>query len=571
VGAKDDYLIDLLLDMGLVTGEQLESIRFEAESTGEGVVDLLLARQLIRPVDVTQAKAAALGVEMVSLTDLRLPDEVLSAIPRHVAKRYRAIPIAKHGHTIVVAISDPSDLDTNDSLQLLLGGELEFRIATDDEIDAALNKYYGAADDSIGKMIQDITEGEVEIGAPTTGGGALVDDGSTVDADAPIIKLVNSIIVDAFRARASDIHLEPLSKTFRVRYRIDGVLHEMKNPPKRLQASIISRLKIQSNMSIAERRIPQDGRIQAQVGGKVIDLRVSCLPTNHGESIVMRILDKEGLRLGLPELGFFTDDQQTFERLIALPDGILLVTGPTGSGKTTTLYSCLNFINRPDRKIITVEDPVEYLLAGINQVQVSETVGLTFAAALRSMLRQAPNVIMLGEIRDLETASIAINASLTGHLVFSTLHTNDAPGAVTRLIDIGVKPFLVASSTRALMAQRLVRKICRRCAAPYQPTESELRMLNLDASSAAGATFMRGAGCADCNKNGYRGRFGVFEVFVIDDEARKLIYDCVPSSVLRTRAREMGMRTLREDGARKVAAGLTTPEEVIRATVGDAD
>jgi len=276
------------------------------------------------------------------------------------------------------------------------------------------------------------------------------------------------------------------------------------------------------------------------------------------------------LRLGLPELGFFTDDQQTFEKLIALPDGILLVTGPTGSGKTTTLYSCLHFINRPDRKIITVEDPVEYVLAGINQVQVNETVGLSFSMALRSMLRQAPNVIMLGEIRDLETASIAINASLTGHLVFSTLHTNDAPSAVTRLIDIGVKPFLVASSTRALMAQRLVRKICKRCTAPYTPTDTELRSLNLDPGNIpTGATFMMGKGCNECNGNGYRGRFGVFEIFMIDDEARKLIYDRVPSSVLRVRAREMGMRTLREDGIRKVLAGLTTAEEVVRATVGD--
>jgi len=298
---------------------------------------------------------------------------------------------------------------------------------------------------------------------------------------------------------------------------------------------------------------------------------VSCLPTNHGESIVMRILDKEGLRLGLPELGFFTDDQQTFERLISLPDGILLITGPTGSGKTTTLYSCLHFINRPDRKIITVEDPVEYVLAGINQVQVNEAVGLTFAAALRSILRQAPNIIMVGDIRDLETASIAINASLTGHLVFSTLHTNDAPSAVTRLIDIGVKPFLVASSTRGLMAQRLVRKVCKQCAAPFMPPENEMRQLNLDATSSQGGTFMRGKGCPNCNATGYRGRFGIFEIFVIDDDARKLIYEKVSASVLRNRAREMGMRTLREDGVRKVLAGLTTPDEVIRATVGDSD
>jgi general secretion pathway protein E/type IV pilus assembly protein PilB len=357
-----------------------------------------------------------------------------------------------------------------------------------------------------------------------------------------------------------------------LRYRIDGMLHEMKAPPKRLQAAIVSRLKIQSNMSISEHRIPQDGRIQTNVGNKLIDLRVSCLPTNHGESIVMRILDKEGLRLGLPELGFFTDDQQTFEKLIALPDGILLVTGPTGSGKTTTLYSCLHFINRPDRKIITVEDPVEYQLAGINQVQVNEVVGLSFSMALRSILRQAPNVIMLGEIRDLETATIAINASLTGHLVFSTLHTNDAPSAVTRLIDIGVKPFLVASSTRALMAQRLVRKVCRRCAAAYTPTDAELKSLGIDQGKVTeGSNFMKGKGCNECSGTGYRGRFGIFEIFVIDDEARKLIYDRVSSTVLRSRAREMGMRTLREDGIRKVLAGLTTPDEVVRATVGDVE
>jgi general secretion pathway protein E/type IV pilus assembly protein PilB len=570
VAAKDDYLIDLLVDMGVVATEQLDSARDEAASTGEGVVDLLVKNHVIRPQDVAQAKAAHFGYELVDLANMRLPDDVIAAVPRHLAKRYRAVPVSKQGSTVAIALADPSDLDTIDSLQRLVHGDLELRVALDEDIDAALNKYYGAADDSVGKMIQDITEGEVDLGK--TGIKTDVgDDSATVEADAPIIKLVNTLIVEAFKSRASDIHLEPLAKTFRVRYRIDGVLHEMKSPPKRLQLSIISRLKIQSNMSIAEKRIPQDGRIQTQVGGKAIDLRVSCLPTNHGESIVMRILDKEGLRLGLPELGFFTDDQQTFEKLIGLPDGILLVTGPTGSGKTTTLYSCLNFINRPDRKIITVEDPVEYLLAGINQVQVSETVGLTFAGALRAMLRQAPNVIMLGEIRDLETATIAINASLTGHLVFSTLHTNDAPGAVTRLIDIGVKPFLVASSTRALMAQRLVRKVCKRCAAPYEPPETELHALSIDPANMASANFQRGKGCHDCNKTCYRGRMGIFEIFVIDDEARKLIYDRVPSSVLRNRAREMGMRTLREDGARKVLAGQTTADEVIRATVGDLD
>ncbi len=567
---KDDYLVDILVDLGFVSPDKVAETRQEAQSAGVGVVDLLVANKVVRPADVTQAKAAHFGAEVVNLSELQIPDDVISTIPRTTARKYRVIPVFKHDNAVTVAIADPSDLDTIDSLAHLLHAEIELRVASEADIEAALSKYYAerggmATDPRLKQTIEELTQEHVQI----EGGG--MDDGAAVEADAPLIKLVNQIIVEAFKMRASDIHLEPLAKTFRMRYRVDGVLHEVKAPPKRLQAAVISRLKIQSNMSISEHRIPQDGRIQTSVGGKLIDLRVSCLPTNHGESIVMRILDKEGLRLGLPELGFFTDDQQTFERMIGLPDGILLVTGPTGSGKTTTLYSCLHFINRPDRKIITVEDPVEYLLAGINQVQVSEAVGLTFAAALRSILRQAPNVIMIGEIRDLETATIAINASLTGHLVFSTLHTNDAPSAVTRLIDIGVTPFLVASSTRCLMAQRLVRKICKQCATPTLPTEAEIRTLGMDAGTMQGANFQKGKGCSNCTNTGYRGRFGIFEIFVIDDEARKLIYEKVSSSVLRGRAREMGMRTLREDGIRKAQAGLTTPDEVIRATVGDVD
>jgi general secretion pathway protein E/type IV pilus assembly protein PilB len=570
VAEKDDYLVDILIDLAFVTSDQVASLRPEAESSGVGLVDLMLANKMIRPADVTQAKAAHFGAEVVDLNAAKITDEVIATIPRHIARKYRVVPVFKHEGSLTVALADPSDLDTIDSLSHLLRMDINLQVASEADIEAALGKYYGergarAADPKLQETIKELTEEHVEVSV----GDA--DDGAVVEADAPLIKLVNSLITEAFKMRASDIHLEPLPKRFRVRYRIDGVLHEMKAPPKRLQPSIVSRLKIQSNMSISEHRIPQDGRIQTSAGNKLIDLRVSCLPTNHGESIVMRILDKEGLRLGLPELGFFTDDQQTFEQLIGLPDGILLVTGPTGSGKTTTLYSCLHFINRPDRKIITVEDPVEYLLAGINQVQVNETVGLTFSAALRAILRQAPNVIMIGEIRDLETATIAINASLTGHLVFSTLHTNDAPSAVTRLIDIGVKPFLVASSTRGLMAQRLVRKVCKQCAAPYTPTDAEMRTLGLDAAGTQGATYQMGKGCANCSNTGYRGRFGIFEVFVIDDEARKLIYEKVPASVLRARAREMGMRTLREDGIRKTQAGLTTPDEVIRATVGDVD
>jgi type IV pilus assembly protein PilB len=569
VAEKDDYLADVLVDLGLVTAEQVAKARAEAEASNVGLIDLMLASKIIKPADVIQAKAAQFGAEVVQLSGMKIPDEVISIIPRHLAKKYRVVPVFKDEGKIAVATSDPSDLNTIDTLTHLLNAEIELRVASEQDIENALNRYYGGGapagrgNAEMDKAILEATESEVAIASTTD------DAGETVDADAPLIKLVNQIIVDAFKLRASDIHLEPLAKRFRLRYRIDGVMQEMKSPPKRLQPSIIARLKIQSNMSISEHRIPQDGRIQSKVGTKIIDLRVSCLPTSHGESIVMRILDKEGLRLGLPELGFFTDDQQKFERMIALPDGILLVTGPTGSGKTTTLYSCLHFINRPDRKIITVEDPVEYILAGINQVQVNEVVGLNFAGALRSILRQAPNVVMIGEIRDVETATIAINASLTGHLVFSTLHTNDAPAAVTRLVDIGVKPFLVASSTRCLMAQRLVRKICKKCGQPFVPPENELRSLGITPEMMQTATTMKGRGCNDCSGTGCRGRMGIFEIFVIDDEARKLIYDQAPSSVLRARAREMGMRTLREDGIRKVLAGITTAEEVIRSTVGD--
>jgi len=344
----------------------------------------------------------------------------------------------------------------------------------------------------------------------------------------------------------------------------------MQAPPKRLQSAIISRLKIMSgSMSIAEKRLPQDGRIQVKIKKKPIDLRVSTIPTNHGESIVMRVLDKSSLLFGLPELGFFSDDQEIFERLIKLPDGILLVTGPTGSGKTSTLYACLNYINKPDRKIITVEEPIEYQMNGINQVQVNPEIGMTFPAALRSILRQAPNIIMIGEIRDLETASIATNASLTGHLVFSTLHTNDAPSAVARLVDIGVQPFLVASSVRAIMAQRLVRRLCKNCKQPGELTETELRALRIEPGQLRDAQVMKPIGCEQCRQIGYKGRMGIFEIFVIDDEARHMINKRSLTLMLRQRGRELGMRTLREDGVRKVLAGLTSAEEVISSTMGD--
>ena len=565
---KDDYLVDTLADMGLVTNSQLEEIRAEAEAEGSGVVDLMLAKKIVSSADVTQARAVQFGAEVVDLNGMRFEKATLDAIPRHVAKRYRVIPISVTETSIVVAIPDPSDLDTIDSLQHLLKKEtFEYRIASEEQIDAVLNKYYGSAEETVDKMLQDITSGTMNMEEFQQ--NTATDGDTDADSDAPLVKLVNTIISEAFKFRASDIHIEPLEQRIRVRYRVDGVLQEVNNPPKRLQGAILSRIKIQSGMSIAEKRIPQDGRIQLVIGNKQIDFRVNCLPTVHGESMVLRILDKSGIKLGLAQLGFLTDDQQTFERLVGMADGILLVTGPTGSGKTTTLYSCLNYINRPDRKIITVEDPVEYQLAGINQVQVSEASGLTFAVALRAMLRQAPNVVMLGEIRDLETATIAINASLTGHLVFSTLHTNDAPSAVQRLIDIGIKPFLVATACRGLIAQRLVRKICKGCAAPHMPTEAQLKSIEIDPNTITGANFQKGMGCSDCNKKGYRGRFGIFEMFVVDDAAKKLVFEKASAVEIRTHALKSGMRSLRQDGARKVVAGMTTADEVITATTSD--
>jgi type IV pilus assembly protein PilB len=576
--AADEFVIQLALDRGLLQAAQIDAARAlgggQADSTRPAprLLDVLIQQGVLNSRKVAELLAAEFGMPMApDLTNVRITGDTLELVPRAVAARHRLLPLGREGNKLRVAIADPLDTDGIDALGYLVKMPLETMVATAEEITAAIDRFYGKDANSIDDLLNDLSGKDAgdETAAVTTEPGAEVGAPNS-DADAPIIKLVHQMILEAIQRRASDIHVEPLEKRFRVRYRIDGVLIEVENPPKRLQLSIISRLKIMANISIAEKRIPQDGRIQIGVGGKQLDLRVSSLPTVHGESIVMRILDKEGLTLGLPELGFFADDAATFEKLISLPDGILLVTGPTGSGKTTTLYGCLHFINKPDRKIITVEDPVEYQLNGINQVPVRHDVGMTFASALRAMLRQAPNIVMVGEIRDLETAEIAINASLTGHMVFSTLHTNDAPGAVTRLIDIGVKPFLVSTSLRAVMAQRLVRKICRFCKRPCTPDPKELRSLNINPSQAASATFARGDGCGQCNSTGYRGRMGIFEIFVINDEVQKMIYEGVGTARLRDKARSLGMRTMREDGARKVTGGMTTIEEVVSITVGDA-
>ncbi len=560
-------MLEILQEHDAVTEEQVEHARSQHEIDHVSIVEHLIRDEIFEEADILGVLASHFGMEMVSLIGVELAPEVRDLIPAEMARRYRAVPLYNIDGSVTVAISDPLDFDALDSLRYLLKCNVVGVITTNAEIKMVLDKYY-AGEAAVDALLDTIEDGTVDV---STVGEDLAADGSDTESDAPIIKLVSLIILEAFKHRASDIHLEPMEKRFRVRYRIDGVLHEVDSPPKRLQSAIISRIKIMSAMKISEKRAPQDGRIQVNIMGRELDLRVSTVPSNHGETIVMRILDKQNLALGLAKLGFFSDDQQMFERLVALPDGILLVTGPTGSGKTTTLYACLQYINRPDRKIITVEDPVEYQMSGINQVQVRVDIGFTFSAALRAILRQAPNIVMIGEIRDEATANIATEAALTGHLVFSTLHTNDAPSAVTRLLDIGVKPFLVASSVRAIMAQRLVRCICEHCKEVYEPLPSDIQGLGPAGASLADVELVRGRGCTKCSLSGYHSRKGLFEMFEINDEIQKMIFEKTGANALRIRAREMGMRTLREDGVRKIGAGITTIEEVMRVTMGDLD
>ena len=563
----DEFAVQIALKRGLVTAGQLAAAQQRAAGHTDlatpvpGVLDILTADAALDQETLGRAMADEFGMPWVMLAGRTIPAAILAALPRSFVAEHNVLPYAREDGMLRVAVADPIAVDVIDSLGHLSGTAVQPVLASAADIRQAIARHYS----------HDRTEVGPELAAesfPTDRAGS-GEEGQASAQDAPIISLVHNLIAEAVRRRASDIHLEPLERRFRVRYRIDGMLLEVESPPKRLQLAIISRLKIMANISIAEKRVPQDGRIQVKLGGRSLDLRVSSLPTAHGESIVMRILDQEGLKLGLPELGFLPDDQKAFEQTIASPDGIMLVTGPTGSGKTTTLYASLHQLNQPDRKIITVEEPVEYQLAGINQVPVNAAIGMTFAAALRAMLRQAPNIVMVGEIRDRETAEIAINASLTGHMVFSTLHTNDAPSAVTRLIDIGAKPFLVAAALRSVMAQRLVRRICPACKRPYAPSARELHALDCKSGQLEGADFAHGAGCAACHGTGYQGRMGIFEIFRADDGIRAMIYDNVTSAALRAQARRAGMRTMREDGIRKVLAGLTTIEEVVTVTVGD--
>ena len=557
--SNDEYVLQLLTERGYLLPEQVEAAAQSMKAENETTLDVLVSGGTLDEDTVLGTIADQFGLKYCHINADAIADTATAAVPADIARKYGVVPVVAGDDAVTVALLDPMGYDAIDSLRYVLSGkEVDAVLAPLAEVRAAMDKLYPT-----GEGAEVSTRDEEGLGGEEASGN-----------DAPVIKLATMIITNAIKMRASDIHIEPMEKEFRIRYRIDGALRKMDSPPKRLQSAIISRFKIMSKMKISEKRIPQDGRIQITVGGKDLDLRVSSVPTNHGESIVMRILDKSNLSLGLPQLGFLSDDQTTFEKLIKLPDGVVLVTGPTGSGKTTTLYACLGQINTPDKKLITVEDPVEYQMSGINQVQVNKDVGLDFSAALRSILRQAPNIVMIGEIRDNETADIAMEAALTGHLVFSTLHTNDAPSAVTRLLDIGVKPFLVASALRAAMAQRLVRAICEKCKQEHAPTDRELKMLRGLASGSnvqIPEHMYTGSGCDACHKTGYKGRKGIFEIFKVDDTIQRLIFDHAPATLLRQRAREMGMRTLREDGMLKVASGMTSLSEVLRVTMGDAD
>jgi len=544
----DDIALQFAFERGLVPAESLEAARHAVD------------RRTVAEIVATQ-----LGMPFVTIGERRIAAGVLGALPRSFVLRHGVCAVAETDGAIQVAVPDPFDVDVLDSLAHVCERRVVPVVALSDDLQQAIARHYAREAD----QLEDLTGGAGEAASALPAPAASPSD--PLEGDAPIIRRVHAIIEEAVRRRASDIHLEPLERRFRVRYRIDGAMVEVDSPPKQLHLALVSRVKLMANISIAEKRVPQDGRIQVVLAGRPFDLRVSSLPTAHGESIVMRLLDQEGLRPGLAELGFSREDEAVFSRLIFAPDGMVLVTGPTGSGKTTTLYASLHHLNRPERKIITVEDPVEYQLTGINQVPVRAEIDMTFAAALRAMLRQAPNVVMVGEIRDAETADVAINAALTGHLVFSTLHTNDAPGAVTRLVDIGTKPFLIAAALRATVAQRLVRRVCPDCAQDYAPTARELLALGVPAERLAGARFRRGVGCAACYGTGYRGRMGIFEIFLISEEIRALIYESASAARLRACARREGMRTMREDGVRKVLAGLTTIEEVVSVTVGDLD
>jgi type IV pilus assembly protein PilB len=559
---KSDF-VEILIRKGVISPEQWAEAQQMAGQSGTKPADALVRLGYATGEDVMRAMAEQHGLDYINLNEVAIPPSVVELVPESVARENVAIPLAENEGTLTVVVSDPMDFETFDKLKFILNRQIEIALAPRETILDAINRHYGqTVGESADSMLQEFTDTAIdftETMQESEGGTEDVDESS-----APVVRLVQLIITEAVQLRASDIHIEPFENRIRVRYRIDGVLVERDSPPKRLLGAILSRLKILSKLDIAERRRTQDGRIKVTVGEKDLDLRVSVIPTSHGQSVVMRILDKDSIKVGLRQLGFSDGDFQKVRSLINRPNGIILVTGPTGSGKTTSLYAALNELNTPDRKIITAEDPVEYYLPGVNQVEIRHDIGLDFAKVIRAMLRQAPNVILVGEMRDLETAQMGIQASLTGHLVFSTLHTNDSPSAITRLIDMGVQPYLVASSIVAVMGQRLVRVVCQKCKQPFVPSDASLEAAGVTPEMAAAANFVKGRGCGNCQGGGFRGRMGIYELMMMSPKIRELAFNSVPTDQVRRTAIAEGMKTLYWDGIDKVLRGVTTLEEVIR-------
>ena len=564
----------VLIKMGKVTRDQvheaLEVQRVKGGVIGQILVDLGYINKQMQSLSL----AFQAGMEFVNLDGLTIPEDVIKLVPAQMANAYNIVPLSvdrRNSNVLTVAMSSAENFRALDDLRTLLGFNVVPKITLIDQLKAALAKHYGNSNESIGDVLNEMANDQQLT--------ALENRGESIDLDTirdaadsnPVKRLVNMVLLEAIRNRASDVHFEPFEDEFRMRYRIDGVLYEMVPPPKSIALAIASRIKVMANLDIAERRLPQDGRIELVVGGAPVDLRVNVLPTVFGESVVMRVLDRSQVSLNVEKLGFRPDDLKLFRQLSGRPNGIVIVTGPTGSGKTTTLYAALNELNSIESKILTAEDPVEYDIDGMIQVQIKTDIGMTFARALRSFLRQDPDTILVGEIRDLETAKMAVESSLTGHLVFSTLHTNDAPSSIARLLDLGVEPFLITATMEGVIAQRLVRTICTRCKEKFTPTEDMLMELALRPEQVAGKTFCRGAGCEFCRGTGYSGRLGLFEIMLLDDDLREMIGKRASTNVIRSGARKRGMRTLRESGLLAIYDGLTTIEEVVSQTIVESD
>ena len=561
-------LLALVKEQGLIDDLQYEEVLGESKRSGTPIFQILQDFGIMDLDAILQTMANHLGTEVVSIRNRDFSKALLGSIPAKTVKLYQCLPVDLNDSTLKVAFAEPLDPARADELSFVAKKDIQVVIANPADVIEAIGKYYGDDSADVSEILKELG-GDEKIAEEVSALSGEMDDEAIVASlanEAPIIKYVNLVLFQAVKDRASDIHFEPFETEFRIRYRVDGALYEMSPPPKHLALPVISRIKVMANLNISERRLPQDGRVNFPLGNKMIDLRVSTLPTQFGESVVLRVLDRTAVNLELESLGFPKYVYDFVTEVIQRPNGIMVVTGPTGCGKTTTLYSALRRVNTIDSKLLTAEDPVEYDIEGIMQVAINEGVGLTFGKALRSFLRQDPDIIMVGEVRDLETAQIAIQASLTGHLVLSTLHTNDAPGAVTRLVDMGTEPFLISSTLMAVLAQRLVRTICKNCRTPFEPTENQLSLLNLSPHDLGDKVFYYGRGCSTCNDTGYKGRKGIFELLTVNDAIRAMINERAPTVVLRQKAVELGMITLREDGLRSIFDGDTTIEEVVKYT-----